>query len=102
MRYMTKPLKSVPNTKWICVNFSLIHQKAKTELLAALTFLFWAGASTMHMMNNFGKDNDKLFNWIMEILLATLFAIGFGWHLHNLVALHRMEKRGQSIYNKEL
>lgn len=56
----------------------------------------------MHMMNNFGKDNDKLFNWIMEILLATLFAIGFGWHLHNLVALHRMEKRGQSIYNKEL
>ena len=32
--------------------------------------------------------------WSVEILVAAIFATGFGWYLHSLVTLKRLEKRG--------
>lgn len=88
-------LKSVPNIRWICVNFSQVHRKARTEVWTSLTFGLWAVAAAWHVALNFEKGEDNLFNWIVTILVAFFFATGFGWHLHNLVTLHRLEKRGK-------
>ena len=85
------------------MNFSSLHQTARTELWISATFGLWALASTIHLMHNYGKENDTFIEWIVEILVAAVCAAGFGWHVHKLVALHRMEKRGKSdSFDKEL
>jgi hypothetical protein len=91
----TRVLKSAPNIKWICVNFSSIHNKYRTELWVAATLGLWAGAVLVHSFNNYERIDGQLGMWIIEILLAFLFAAGFGWHLSKCVTLHRMEKRGK-------
>lgn len=58
--------------------------------------MFWAGAASLHLIHNFGKEKDDLRHWVVEILVAGAFATGFGWHLGKLVTLKRMEKRGKS------
>lgn len=94
-------LKSAPNIKWICVNFSSIHKKAKTEFWMAATFMFWAAATTTHMLYNYRRDKDNLLQWVIEILVAAVFATGFGWHLNKLASLRRMEKRGKSTAHQK-
>ena len=103
LKSTAQTLKYVPNIKWISVNFSSLHKTARTELWISVTLGLWALASTIHLMHNYGKDTDSFITWIIEILLAAVFAAGFGWHVHKLVALHRMEKRGEpNSFNKEL
>lgn len=94
LKSSVQTLKSAPNIKWICVNFSLIHQKARTEFLTSLTFALWASATLLHVIENYGKENETLIE-IVQILAASIFAAGFGWHAKKLVILHRMEKRGE-------
>lgn len=85
------------------MNFSSIHRKARTEVWLSLTFGFWALAAAVHLAHNYGKDKDELHEWVLEILVTGLFATGFGWHLHKLVSLHKMEKRGKlHSFDKEL
>jgi hypothetical protein len=88
-------LKSAPNIKWICVNFSSVHRKAKTEVWAAFTFMFWAIAVALQLIHHFEKEDIYLVYVVIEILVGAVCAAGFGWHLNELVALHRMEKRGE-------
>ena len=77
------------------MNFSLVHQRIRTEIWLSATFGLWALAATVHLIHNYGKDNDTLLVWIFEILTAAFFAMSFGWHLRKLVTLHRLEKRGK-------
>lgn len=99
----TALLKSAPNMKWICVNFSSIHDRYRTELWVAATFGLWTAAVLVHSINNYERVDGNLGVWTIEILLAFLFAAGFGWHTHKCVVLHRMEKRGQlHSFGKEL
>lgn len=92
-----------PNTRVIYVNFSSIHQKAKTQLFVSLSFLLWALAIIVQIAHNYGKENDNIYVWVIEILLASLFAAGFGWHVQKYVCLREMEKRGKcDSFIKEL
>lgn len=100
LKSSTANLKCVQNIKLICVNFSSLHQKAKTELWVSLTFGLWAVAATIHLIQNYGRQNETL-SEIIQIVLASCFAAGFGWHLRTYAALHRMEKRGQDSSVKE-
>lgn len=85
------------------MNFSSLHRTARTEVWISATFGLWALATTIHLLHNYGKENDSFLEWVVEILLAGIFAAGFGWHVHKLVVLHRMEKRGNSAsFDKEL
>jgi len=95
LKSSTGNLKYVPTMKMICVNFSSVHQKVKTELWVSLTMGLWAAAATVHLLHNYGKDEDGFIYWVSEILIAGMFAAGFGWYLNRLVTLHRMEKRGE-------
>jgi hypothetical protein len=95
LKSLAKNLKSAQNMRLICVNFSSIHQRVKTEAWITLTFGFWALAATVHLLHNYGKDHDKFFEWVIEILVAAVFAASFGWHLQKYVSLHQMEKRGK-------
>lgn len=81
--------------KWICVNFSSIHQQYKTELWVAATLGLWAAAVLVHSVENYERKDGSLTKWIIEIFVAFIFAAGFGWHLHKCYTLHRMEKRGK-------
>lgn len=90
-----KVLKPVPNIKWIYGSFSSIHNNYRTQLWVAATLGLWASAVLVHSFNNYERIDGKLGMWIIEILLAFLFAAGFGWHLSRCVTLHRMEKRGK-------
>ena len=94
LKSSTEDLKCVPNIKLIFVNFSLIHEKVKTEVWITVSFMFWALAAAWHLVIDFGKEKDNLTGWIIQILVAFTFATGFGWHTHKLAALKQMEQRG--------
>lgn len=56
--------------------------------------MFWLSAALTHFFFHYGKEKDNILIWSVEILVAAIFATGFGWYLHSLVTLKRLEKRG--------
>lgn len=83
------------------MNFSSIRQKAKTQIFTSVSFFLWAMAALVHLVHNFGREKDSLAIWIIEILIASLCAAGFGWHLNKAITLTEMEKRGKSASTEE-
>ena len=77
------------NTRKRSENFSL---KIRTQILLSITLLLWGLAVALHLVYDFGDAKDNLVEWEIKILLANLFAAGFGWHLCKAVTLRRMEK----------
>ena len=82
------------------MNFFSLHRTARTEVWLSATFGLWAIAATLHLIDNYGKENGTL-SEIIQILFASLSAAGFGWRLRNLVILTRTEKRGKSTSDQE-
>ena len=61
----------------------------------------WALAAVFHIVHSFGRQEDSFLSWSIEILVASIFATGFGWHLNRLVTLTKMERRGKFTFNQK-
>lgn len=92
--YLGQALKFVHNTNR---NYgsSCLSQKIKTQFYLSVTFLLWGWAVGLHLIWEFNKQEDSLLAWIVEIFIASAFAIGFGWHLQKFFTLREEEKRGE-------